>query len=166
MEKTNTRSLTLILAVVMIILHIVTDQDQRIALAMSAETGSLTDWHRMSYMVFHANWIHLLINVYSLLVLSFLCNATLRHFLIATAVSIAIPTAILSDIPMLGISVLNYALTGLLISGSRRWVRLLFINIAFIAATSFMSSIAVVAHAWGFGMAFIIGFITSKRFDE
>ena len=66
---------------------------------------------------------------------------------------------------MLGISVANFALTGLLISSSRTWLRLLLVNIMPIAISFILPHIAAIAHLYGLIAGFLIGFILSPRFN-
>lgn len=66
---------------------------------------------------------------------------------------------------MLGISVVNFALTGMLISSSRTWLQMLILNIIPITFSMFFPNIAAIAHLYGLAAGFTIGFIFSPRYN-
>ena len=149
--------LTSLLLTIVLALMMLTDHQTRMELSLSQGTA-LMDYHRLTYMLIHANIIHLLLNVYCLLTLVFVCRVKAKCFLIGTIIACAIPTGMLSDIPMCGMSVLNFSLTGysiMLCRDNLTRVKCIAANIALISFTIFIPGIAAIPHAYGFilGMA-------------
>lgn len=123
--------------------------------------------HHITYMFAHGSWPHLLVNVYSLLVLAFLCNMEPWQMLVSLAVAFGLPEYTLSPaVPVVGLSTWIYCLTGIVILNSRKWLPLLAINLLVLLASSllFADRLAVWPHLWCFAMGTIIGLVTAKKF--
>ena len=149
------KNISLVIAAILIAVYLL-QKGNETNMMLTCGSGTL-DYRRLSYMMIHANLLHLIINLYTFLSLTFLCNARLMHFLIATIIAATIPNVLLSNIPMCGISVLNYALTGLILFDSKKWFFLLLTNLAIAALGMLFGGIAAVPHIYGL----IVGFATS-----
>ena len=169
-ENTFSRNIALALALMMIMAMIFLSPDERIQLALSTGTRSSGWTSSITYMMVHANWFHLAINLYALLALVFLSNANAAQILASILLSAMLPSVLIGDIPILGFSVVNYTLTGLLIISSSRFWWLFSINALLLGSQVVVPGIAVVAHAWGFVTGAVFGycynFIFKPRFNE
>lgn len=127
-------------------------------------TGIETD--RLSYMFFHGGALHLLINIYSLLSLSFIRHTRPVHIIAAFIIAVTIPQCLLSFTPTVGLSTMIYALTGLVIMESQRWTGLLFINLAIVIASVALPHIAFASHLYCLAVGASIGFLTGNRYGN
>lgn len=119
-------------------------------------------WYtHFTYIFCHAGWMHLIINAYALLHLVFICHASWRNMSVAWVISFLLPYT--GEMPVVGMSTLIYALLGLVIVDSPKWITLIAINAAIILSSVFIPHIAVIPHLVCFASGIIIGYLTSVR---
>ena len=155
---------TLCISLLLILVYALSPTDWLIDLGLR-QTSSF--WHRLSYMAAHGSWLHLLVNVYSLLVLIFLSQTKRWQVVVSLAVSVLLPDFVLrEDMPVVGISTFLYCLTGIAVIHSRRWLPLFALNVIIILfpLLLFSDRIAVGAHAWSFACGVFTGLLTAKKF--
>ena len=70
-------------------------------------------WSRLGYSLFHASFLHALLNVWCFLSILFLYNIKVWHILAAYAIAVAVPSFVLSSTPTVGFSAVDYALLGI-----------------------------------------------------
>lgn len=152
------RNITLLICVALIVLHIIGLPE---SYGFSKESEQYT---RLTYLFVHGGWLHLLINIYSLLTLAFLCNVKVWQFFVSLFVGVTMPA--FTIIPMVGISTVIYTITGMIIVESKEWWWLAVFNLLIIGAGMFMPGIAFLAHLYCFLVGMIIGFLTSKKYGR
>lgn len=155
------KSFSLILSIALIVLFFAVPEQMAMKLGVSDSSTWIT---RITYQFLHVNVIHLAINVYAILLLSFLSGARLWQFILSFTIASLIPSSITSDSPMLGLSVLNFALTGMLLMNSRRWKRFLLLNVVLILPTFILYNVAASAHLYALIAGAAVGFFTAKRY--
>lgn len=135
--------------------------------------GTLTEYglyegcpteNRLTYLFIHGGVGHVLVNCYCLLTLAFLCGLRWWQFLVATIIAMTCVTS--TDIPVVGISTLIYACTGLVVMESKNWWWLTLMNLLFIGASAALSGIAFLQHLTCFGAGLGVGFLFGKRYEE
>lgn len=119
---------------------------------------------RITYLFVHGGVMHLLVNVYSLLTLAFICDSKIWHFVVSMIIAITIP--VFNDVPMIGISTVIYAMTGIIVMGSNRWWWFVLINLLIIGASTMMTGIAFTAHLYCFALGMLVGFLTNKKYGR
>lgn len=118
---------------------------------------------RFTYMLAHDNIFHLFVNIYGFLTLFFISRCSFQQFAFAMIIAMAIPTCLLSDKPIIGISVLNFAMTGIVIAHNSAWRMLLVTNMAIIIAGLILPHIAALPHMFGFVAGFIYGLMDYNK---
>lgn len=120
---------------------------------------------RYLYMFSHGSWIHLSINIYSLLVIFFLAGGNWWQSLFSLAVSIYLPSFVLPEEQMIvGASTFIYCMTGILVMNSEKRLLFILMNSLFIMF-SFMlpsSNIAVIPHLYCFVCGLLFGILTAR----
>lgn len=119
---------------------------------------------RMCYPFFHANIFHLLINSYALLSIFFLSNPKPTDVIVSAAIAVLIPSSLLSGIPVVGMSVFIFAMTGVLVARAKEWVSFFLFNLLVIICGAMIARIAFVVHLYGFVSGMVYGLITAKRY--
>lgn len=157
------KNLSLIISLLMIASYCLLPTQVATSMSLSSESPI---WTRLSFQMIHASIPHLIVNTICLLTLAFITNASAKQFVIATLISTTIPDAIIADTPTCGISALNFALTGLVVMNSRRYMTYLFINIMAIIPTFWMPHIAAAIHLYCFLMGAFVSFLITPRFNE
>lgn len=104
------------------------------AFLMLASFATVTDWSvvslnsessllaRCTYPLFHASFLHALLNVWCFLSAVFLYEVSWGHIGIGYLIAILAPPFVVSDIPTVGFSAVCFALMGLLLFKVRRRV--------------------------------------------
>lgn len=138
-----------------------TDWSQSFGLSLASPSTN-----RLLYFTLHANILHVMVNVYAFLTLSFLCRARIWQMCAAILIAATIPAITLSPTPMVGFSTIVYAMAGMVILGGSDWRWLAFCNLLLIGAQSFFAGFAVMPHLYCFCMGCAIGFIFTPRYDS
>lgn len=160
------KNFSLILASILIIIQATIPHQYALMWGLSL-TNLQTTWTvRLTYSFLHVGWLHLSVNLYCLLTLCFLMHAKAWQFLTALAIASTMPAALTGDIPTLGISVLNFALSGMLMVRNRKWLWLLMLNVAFVFITSLFAGVAWLAHLYAMLAGTLVGFILKPQFNE
>ena len=138
-----------------------TDWSQSFGLSLTSPSSA-----RLLYFTLHTNILHVTVNVYAFLTLSFLCRARMWQMCAAILTAATIPTATLSQVPMVGFSTVIYAMAGMSILAASDWRWLALCNLLLIGAQSFFAGFAVLPHLYCFCTGCIIGFIFTPRYDR
>ena len=120
--------------------------------------------NRLLYFILHASFLHVAINVYALLTLSFLCRATTWQLFAAILIASTIPSCTLSALPVVGFSTVIYAMAGMVIVAGADWRWLMFCNLLLIAAQSLFAGFAVLPHLYCFCVGCGAGFVFTPRY--
>lgn len=160
MMKTISLLISAMLIMAFILLH---SADCSQAYGLSLASPSI---NRLLYLTLHASILHLVINIYGFLTLTFVLRATSWQMCAATFVAVTIPTDVLSQTPMVGFSTIIYALSGMCLLRSNDWKGLVVINLLLIGAQSFFAGFAVMPHLYCFCMGCAIGFIFTPRYES
>ena len=131
-------------------------------LPLSLGLSAQSQWYtRLTYMLLHGNVIHLLLNIYAIMTMLFLCRVKLLQIIAAFVIAIAVPYC--GEVPLVGISTFIYALLGMIIMDSDSWKYLLLTNLAVISFSVVLNNISFIAHIDCFALGVIVGFISSRR---
>ena len=117
---------------------------------------------RIYFSFIHFGFLHLFVNIYSFLTLALLCRMRIWQFIASLIVAASIPAPLLVDLPVVGLSAIIYAATGIIISSSCRFWSLLVINMLIISAGFFFPFVAAPIHLWCFALGLMFGFFTAK----
>lgn len=156
------RNISIIISTITILVFLLSSEDSMYRLSISADSALPT---RITYLFMHASILHLSINIYALLTLSFICRASLWQMCTSCIVAITIPTEILPSAPMVGLSTVIYALSGLVIMRQSKWWKLMVLNLSILAIQSAVPSVAFAAHLYCFFVGAFIGFFTIPRYE-
>lgn len=132
---------------------------------LAAQFGLYTGcpiYNRFTYLFMHGNFMHLAVNVYSLLILAFICDMRFFHFTDALLVAVLLPDSIITETPIIGMSTMIYTITGMIVMSARRRTFLILVNLAIITMGMFLTGIAGLAHLWCFFAGLVIGLFTAK----
>lgn len=158
----HARTVSLAIALLLTIAYAATPHDMAMSLGLTECSSVVT---RLTYQIVHDNAVHLTINLYCLLSLTFLCGARLRHMAVSLMIAMLIPAAILSARPIVGLSVFNFALTGMTISKSSKSLILLVANIVLLSVASLVAGVATSAHIYAIILGFIYGELTTPKYE-
>lgn len=151
------KSLTLLFVLMLIGMQCVTNSQALIATYGITNTAILGQ--RLLYSILHASWLHLAINIYSLLVIAFLCRSSSWQLLAAYLIAISIPSVLLTSIPMVGASVMVFALVGMLIPSMRGKTKVIALNLSTIIVQGLVPGIAWLAHLYGLVAGLLVGYM-------
>lgn len=160
MMKTTSLLISAMLITAFMLLHS-TECSQTFGLSLASPSTN-----RLLYLTLHASFLHLAINIYGFLTLTFLLRAASWQMCAATFIAVTIPTNVLSSTPMVGFSTIIYALSGICLLRSNDWKGLVVINLLLIGAQSFFVGFAVLPHLYCFCMGCAIGFIFTPRYES
>lgn len=118
-EKNTARTLALIIAAVVLILHCLDIPLDEVGLSSDAPC-----YTALTYSFFHVSFLHAALNAWCLLSLVFGYGVSLNKMLIAYIIAILCPAT--SDIPTVGLSGVCFALIGM-VSVGRNYIFLLFV---------------------------------------
>lgn len=158
----HARTVSLAMASLLVITYAATPHDVAMSLGLTGSSSAVT---RLAYQMMHDNAIHLAINLYCLLSLTFLCGARLRHMAASLVIAMLVPAVILSAKPTVGLSVFNFALTGITISKSSKSFALLMFNIVLLLISQLMVDVATHAHIYAILSGFVYGNLTTPKYE-
>lgn len=158
----HARTVSLAMASLLTIAYAATPHDVAMSLGLTGCSSAVT---RLTYQMMHDNAMHLAINMYCLLSLTFLCGARLRHMAVSLVIAMLVPAAILSARPTVGLSVFNFALTGMTISESSKGLILLVANMILLSVASLVTDVATHAHIYAIISGFIFGELTTPKYE-
>lgn len=127
------------------------------ALSFALSSGSEGVANRLLFNFVHFNFVHLAVNLYSFLFLTLLCNVKWWQFLASIAIAAVIPCHLLCETPIVGLSAIIYAATGMIIFSSSKFWYLLILNLLFISIGFFMPMVSGTTHLWCFALGLAIG---------
>lgn len=155
------KTLSLILSVVMLVIFAVVPHSDVMNYALYSNCELV---NRLVFSFLHGSWAHILVNLYCFLTLVFMCNANVQKFLLALVCAITIPSFLLSATPIVGLSAINYALTGIVVMNSQKAWWFILLNLLIIGATMVMPGIAFMVHLVCFIEGVVIGFLITPRY--
>lgn len=127
-------------------------------------TSALTN--RVLYLTLHANALHLSINMYAFLILSFLSRARSWNLFASALIAVTIPNALLSGVPMVGFSTVIYAMTGMILVSDSRWKVLVAANVSIMMIQGLLIGIAWLPHLYCFAAGLLVGLVFTPRLDR
>lgn len=137
-------------------------------ICLTADTGWLHDgWFtRATYHFFHANALHLSLNVYCLLALAFFYPLTMNKLILAFLVASTYPVGLFPpSAPIIGMSGVIYVLLGLHYWNASSRTLLLISVLCYALAGMFMGNIAVGLHLYCFFAGFLLSLITADLYQ-
>lgn len=123
-------------------------------------------WHRVVYMFCHANAIHLGMNVWAMLYLSFLFPIDTLMLMCAIGCAIVVPNALIGNVPVVGLSGVVFFLLGGIVNIVRNKYKYLLSNFGFIAMGLVLPHIAWGIHLWCFICGLIYAYGKCKVIDK
>ena len=114
---------------------------------------------RLSYPMFHVNFLHAFCNAWCLITLVFYYDLHVRKIITAYLISISIPAFLLSATPVVGMSGVCFALMGLAFYVVRRKVMYMSWAAAFLAVGFFLPNVAAHLHVYCFAAGLIVGLL-------
>ena len=139
------------------------------AFALDASDGCLlggTLLQRVTFHFFHANVIHLVMNIYCLLCLAFLFELSLTRMFLAYLIAASYPTVLFPpDLPIIGLSGCIYAAIGLIFFNYDLRM-LVLVSLGMYSCFGLLfGNFAVGLHLYCFFAGFLVSLITSDIFD-
>ncbi|MCM1077766.1 MAG: rhomboid family intramembrane serine protease [Bacteroides sp.] len=116
---------------------------------------------RFVYPFFHASPIHAAINAWCLLSIVFLYDVSLWRLLTAYIAAVVVPVSLLSDVPTVGLSCVDYFLLGSLIFQVRRRLWFLSCMALYIAVGFLFPSVNALIHVYGYLAGLLVGLLNA-----
>lgn len=147
----KTAAIALILVILLIALFFSPDY-------YSVGLHTLSPWQtRFVYQFIHASFIHALLNSWCLAALVFILPVSLWKMILAYIIAVLAPSYVISSTPTVGLSVILFALFGLLTPVIPSWKRWLMWCVANIAVGFVIPCVNGAIHAYAFIIGLIIG---------
>lgn len=156
------KSISLLMSLAMIAIYMSMPHQSALLLGLSSQSPPMT---RITYMMVHANPTHLIVNIYAILSMAFVMGARLHHLIASLLISATIPSVLIADTPMLGISVANSALIGAIVFSFNKPSKWIVINLLFILIGAAIPGLAWKQHLYGFFAGLVYGFVTTPRYE-
>lgn len=121
---------------------------------------------RITYILLHGNVFHLVMNVYCMLSIIFLSFPKKTDVFMSFLIAFFIPDYFIGESNIVGISVMLFAFTGILVMRSTEWKRFFLFNLAVVVCGALIPKIAFMPHLWGFSCGCLYGIITAKRYGS
>lgn len=118
---------------------------------------------RLSYPIFHANFLHAFCNAWCLVSLVFLYDLPWWKVAVSFLVAVSVPPCLLTATPVVGMSGACFALMGLTVFVVRRQAMLLGWILFFLAIGFLFPNIAAVVHVYCFAVGLAVGALTHRR---
>ena len=115
---------------------------------------------RIAYSLFHGSVLHALLNAWCLLSIVFIHNISWCRLFAAWAIAISVPSVLLSDTPVVGLSAVCFALLGMIFAiAARPWAFLLWL-VPYFALGFAVPCIAGLLHLYAFTVGAAISLLT------
>ena len=128
------------------------------------KVGIYIGCHPMQYLYypfFHANILHALLNVWTMLSVVFYCKVNPLKFIICYIIAVLPPDFCLQSIPTIGLSGFVFALLGSVTFCFRHPVRYIIQILLFVSAGLFFNNVAVILHLWCFFCGLFVSVVST-----